>query len=596
MKTLLFRVFWICISAWGILLHKNTAQTPAGVKWVSPPVVEGDKISEVSPKIDDSRFIVYKKDTAGVCDKSGKIILPAQYFAIDLMPCGWISASDGNKRHVFNDRGENISLPYEKFIALNCGLAEASTNGLWGLVNMEGEEVVPLKYGRLNRKGRNYVFYGADGEELVYPVPPDIVTKNQKRVATAKSRSKLAGHYFVEKGPNQCGFVNMKGDTVVPLLYRFEAIHPRGYMVATLDEGKTWGVIDKTHKTLYPFTAERIGRWTNSGLLPVRYEKQWTLLRFPKAETVIPFGQYDHIEVYDPAKELMLVAKNGLKGLINAKGKEVLPCAYTYIGPAENLTTEIAAQDNKRGFFYQPTGYIQAPIYKGVKNLNDSLVIVYDDSIRHTLLDAKTGRVIIPLTDFWLDRNGIYFDVHKKYDPSVSETYKGQLHGLYDRKGKLVYAPDSVEIYPVAGGVNFWVCPHFKDSGQNCELKTPDGKVLRSIPKIGANLPNIGFVLQYQRNSNGQQQARQFSYVDTDGKEQSYTTLDNLEENLRRVSIGNKLWGCVDAEGKIVIPLVFEALEPSKDGYIRAKYQGKWGIIQNPRFDYFEQYEKDIKK
>lgn len=595
MKTWLFKFCWMLFCTTGIFLPENIAQTP-DVKWVVPPIIEADKISELSPQKDDSRFIVFKKDRSGVCDKNGKMILPVQYFGIELLSCGWIKASDGNKRYVFNARGENISLPYEKFIALNNGLAEVNNNGLWGIVNMEGEEIVPLKYNRLNRQGKSYVFYGDDGEELPYTGVAEVPTKNEKRVATAQARSKLAGHYYVDKGPNQCGFVNMKGDTVVPAIYRFEAIHPQGYMVATLDGGKTWGVIDKMHKTLYPFTAERIGRWTNSGLLPVRFEKQWALLRFPKAETVIPFGQYDHIEVYDSDKDLFLVAKNGLKGLINAKGKQILPCAYSYISQADHTTTELASPDNKRGFCYRPTGYVQEPMYKGIKNLNDSLVIVYDDSIRHALLDARNGQVIIPFSDFWLDRNGLYFDFHKKYDPKVVETYKGQLHGLYDRKGKLVYAPDSVEIYPVAGTANFWVCPHFKDSGENYELRTPDGKVLRSMPKKGANLTKVGVLLNYIRNSNGQQEARQFTYVDKEGKESYYTKLDNLEENLRRVSIENKWWGCVDAEGKVVIPLVFEALEPSKDGYIRAKYQGKWGVIQNPRFDYFEQFEKEIKK
>jgi hypothetical protein len=47
-------------------------------------------------------------------------------------------------------------------------------------------------------------------------------------------------------------------------------------------------------------------------------------------------------------------------------------------------------------------------------------------------------------------------------------------------------------------------------------------------------------------------------------------------------------FGFTDNEGKVIIQPVFEAAEPSKDGYIRVKYEGKWGVLQNPLFDYFE--------
>jgi hypothetical protein len=34
---------------------------------------------------------------------------------------------------------------------------------------------------------------------------------------------------------------------------------------------------------------------------------------------------------------------------------------------------------------------------------------------------------------------------------------------------------------------------------------------------------------------------------------------------------------------------VFEKMEPCNDGYFKVKYEGKWGVIQNPLIDFFDQ-------
>ena len=116
------------------------------------------------------------------------------------------------------------------------------------------------------------------------------------------------------------------------------------------------------------------------------------------------------------------------------------------------------------------------------------------------------------------------------------------------------------------------------------------------MPKKGADLKKIGYFPSLYRYGNGVKTSMKITYKDAQGQEQFYSIISaDMQENLRRVQLG-KLWGFVDPDGNIVIQPVFEKVEVSKDGYVKVKYQGKWGVLQNPRYDYFEEFEKNIKK
>jgi hypothetical protein len=582
--------FFFCCSLLFVcsFFTKQMAAQRIGAEWVIPPVMDIDKF-EISPAVDDSRFVVQHKGLAGVFDKNGKTVLPIEFNSINLLPCGWITAFKANKRLLFNANAENIGLPYDRFNAFNNGLAVVYKNNLCGLINQSGEELVPVEYAQFKQSEKTYIFTKPDGERR-FDALPDFVSPNVKRVEDAKARSVVKGHIIIDKSKNEKGLLNMKGDTVVPPIYRFGPIHQKlGLIVASFD-GKTRGIIDTHNQTLYPFTADRMGDWTASGLMPVRFEKQWALLRFPSGEVVFPFGEYEYVETYDPHQELFIVAKNNLRGVVNSKREVILPLEYTYISAYTHTTTELIGADNKkRGFWYRPNGFKMEPAFKSVRNLNDSLVIVSKDSL-HAVLDAKTGREIIPFSTYQIDKAGNYFDSHIKFNFEIQHTYGGHLHGLYDRSGQLIFPHDSVDI-TVFPDNSFFVIPQYVDASKLCEHRSPDGKLLRALTKIGVYLGNHNFWIINSKNPKGEYETTYFPYFDPPGKERYFQGVAELKENLRLVKQDNK-WGFTDDEGHTVIQIVLDAAEPSADGYIRAKYQGKWGVLKNPRFDYFESFEK----
>lgn len=133
--------------------------------------------------------------------------------------------------------------------------------------------------------------------------------------------------------------------------------------------------------------------------------------------------------------------------------------------------------------------------------------------------------------------------------------------------------------------------PQYVDASKLCEHRSPDGKLLRALTKIGVYLGNHNFWIINSKNPKGEYETTYFPYFDPPGKERYFQGVAELKENLRLVKQDNK-WGFTDDEGHTVIQIVLDAAEPSADGYIRAKYQGKRGVLKNPRFDYFKSFEK----
>ncbi|MCB0532655.1 MAG: WG repeat-containing protein [Lewinellaceae bacterium] len=581
-----------------------TAQD-VGAKWVIPPVMDGFESFEISPKEDDSRFIVKNGKMEGVFNKSGAQVLPPAYNRISLHRGGWITAAQDRMQFLFNEKGENIGLPYDKFQPPYSNVAVVWKNAQCGLINTHGEELIPLEYEKWKQEGARFIFTKGDAEryydaELQQPYP------NVVRVENAKARSKIAGYHQIDVARSKAemdlektyqagyprrtksGLLNLKGDTIIPPLYQFGSFHSAGYLTACIVP-RQWGVLTLGHKNLYPFQAERMGRWTRSGLLPVKNNGEWGILRFPKAEVVLPFGEYWEIETYDPERDIFLVKKDKYTGLINLKNEPVFPFGeFSYIEKPKHRTTLLIDPQTRKGTFYPPTGYIIEPQFKWVNNLDDSLVIFCHDT-SCAVMNAANGQLVIPFTKGFIERTGTYFDLHWKYDSTLTATAAGRLHSLYDRQGRLIYGPDSVDIH-VFADQTFWVKRHFKAYAQQDEHRTADGKVLRSMQKFKQEIRH-GAWIYVGADRHTKTDAYYFLYSDPPGKETRYPTVDKISEGLHRVC-KDGLCGYMDTNWQWIIPRVFEKAGQSKDGYITVKYQGKWGVLQNPVFDYFEQFEK----
>lgn len=565
------------------------AQVP-GAQWVVPPVIDSVESLEISPQNPDPRIVVKNKQGKfGLYDRSGKKLLPVIYNSLYLQE-GWIVASLEEKpagspttvkKLLLNERLEDMGRTYDKFEPLPGGLAVVYKDKFCGLINQKGEETVPVEYESVKRTTTDMVFIKGEETRQV-PIPARAEHPRVKQAELEKARKVWPGLTRVQKN-GLTGFTNAKGDTVIPAIYTFGPIHPKGYAVASLDSKKTWGIIDARHQTLHYFTATGHGSWSKSGLIPLREDKQWGLFLFPGNKAVVPFGVWDHIELYDAERDWFRVTKDKKTGLIDARGTVVFPVEYDYISQADHVT-HCLKKGSQYGYWYRPAKKIVEPKYSYITNFSDSLLIVAQGK-EYALIDARSERIIIPFSRFGIEEKGPYFITDFKYDSTKSSTASGRLHGLYDRKGKMLFAPDSVDIHVFPDG-SYYISPHFGESMSVSEHRAPNGTILRTRDKIHDHLRNQ-YWLSSSKNAEGKFVFSTFSYLDPPGKEQRYASVKDTKEKVWMAQ-SDKKWGLVTPEGKVLIPPVFEAMEPSQDGYIKVKLDGKWGVLQNPLFDYFE--------
>ena len=164
---------------------QSAAQIP-GARWIVPPVMEGIDAIEISPLDVDNHFVVRNKDLKGLCDRTGKMVLPLEYSRMQVSFDGWIiaGAKDGRKM-LFNPQLEDIGRVYDQFQPLPGGVAVVYKNNLCGLVNQKGEEVVAVEHERFENKNTEYVFIKGEGKSIHRPVikPNPLLTQIKEEKA-----------------------------------------------------------------------------------------------------------------------------------------------------------------------------------------------------------------------------------------------------------------------------------------------------------------------------------------------------------------------------------------------------------------------------
>ncbi len=193
---------------------------------------------------------------------------------------------------------------YDKVYNFSEGLAVVSLNDKYGFINLSGEVVVPLEY--------DYVVDCSDGLAAVF----------QKE---SQARENGYNYYSV-------GFVDKTGKLVIPLKYSTVSL-PFGESFVFKDgfaavswgtTGLTKGYIDKKGKEVYTYkSAESFFE----GLAVVGNDDDKNGVINKKGKLVVPF-RYDYIGYFEDG--FADVESGGKTGLINSEGKEIIPTQYDF--------------------------------------------------------------------------------------------------------------------------------------------------------------------------------------------------------------------------------------------------------------------------
>ena len=276
-------------------------------------------------------YTAYNNEKFGVINNEGETVIEPTYDDIIAIPnsskpifiCTY-DVDDVNgtyKTKVINDKNEEILSGYEKIEAIDNydskqniwyedNILRVSKNGKYGLINFEGQEVLPCEY-------------------------DEITALNGVR-----------GNIIVKKAGN-IGLVNEKGQTIISTQYKniltLKEEYKSEYII--VNENNQYGLISTSGTLIIEPKYEEIKYLNSSNLFGVKEAGVWKVINTEDNTIVIDGGYEDIIEA---KAESIIVKKDGTYGIVTKTNEEKIQPQYEDLKYAFSIYY-IAKKDGKYG-------------------------------------------------------------------------------------------------------------------------------------------------------------------------------------------------------------------------------------------------------
>ncbi|MES2773942.1 MAG: WG repeat-containing protein [Bacteroidota bacterium] len=387
----------------------------------------------------DGFIMAWLNKKMGFIDITGKEIIPVKYDSVTFLMDGSKKMFVGGLHYYFDKSGKPMKNVYdyvmdtdeydEDFVLLN---------NKWGKADKNGKIVIPLKYDmmRLTENGMTGVyrdgkwgFVNRAGKEIIPPKFDSIVSDfNKKGMAVISNSGKMFSidktgkitkalnglpwgkdqdlpwrtskfaEFFdgvddfnhglarVNKN-NKAGFINNKGEIVIPLEYDEIFIFSEGKAIAK--KNKKWGFINEKNETVIPFEYDGLHQFLG-GKAPVKLGDKWGYIN-TAGKVIVPI-EYQTV-AYRFREGLSLVEKGGKWGYIDTTGVVVVPIKYN------------SGEDFSNGLACVST-YYNGDFRKGFINAADQMVI--EPQFEFLVKFNKQGKAVVMKKDvpYIIDKTG----------------------------------------------------------------------------------------------------------------------------------------------------------------------------------------------
>ncbi|MFN0204360.1 MAG: WG repeat-containing protein [Bacteroidia bacterium] len=223
--------------------------------------------------------------------------------------------------------------------------------GKWGYTDLEANPIIPFKYDGADlfskygtaqvKIGDKYGLINRNGEQVL-PCEYEVIFRFQHPIAVARKQGKYGyvspygdeltqfvydqampfdvGISRVRKG-NLWGGISIEGEFIIPLIYQQIKTEVKGIML--VEQSGYWGMLDTLGNTLLPCEYQEIGE-KNDAFRLVKQNNHWGLVDEMGAKIVA--CKYLSIGEFKAGKAKVTNGKG--TGYIDLTGKELIPCKY----------------------------------------------------------------------------------------------------------------------------------------------------------------------------------------------------------------------------------------------------------------------------
>ncbi|MBQ3145237.1 MAG: WG repeat-containing protein [Clostridia bacterium] len=446
-----------------------------------------------------SYYTAYQNGKFGVINNDGEIVIEPSYDEIIAIPnnskpifiCTYdVDDENGTyKTKAINNKNEEILTEYEKIEAIDNydskqniwyedNVLRVSKNGKYGLIDLEGKEVLTCDY---------------------------------DEITALKS---IENNIIVKKAGN-VGLVNEKGQTIIPVQYKNILTLKEGYKneYIIVNENNQYGLIRTSGEILIEPKYEGVKYLNSSTMFAVKEKGVWKLLNTENASFVIEGGYED---IKEAKNDSIVIVKDGKYGVINTNKKEKIAPQYEELKYAFSIYY-IAKKDDKYGIINLENQEIIPFEYISMVYVEEAGFIQADKTETETVIfDNNLGQKISGIiSEINIEKGYIKVYVNNEYkyynfkfeEKNVTDLLAEKTLFLSKKDGKYGYVNKSGE---VVIDYNYEDATEQNSCGFSAVKK--DG-VWGSINKVGAiakepsvNLDNsiyIDFIGEWYLSDNG---------------------------------------------------------------------------------------------
>lgn len=325
-----------------------------------------------------SYYTAYENGKFGVINNDGETVIEPAYDEMIAIPnnsrpifiCTYdVNDSDGTyKTKAINEKNEEILTGYDKIEAIDNSdskqnvwyednVLRVSRNGKYGIINFEGQEVLPCEYDEITAlKG---------------------VTSN-----------------FLVKKDGKLGLVNEKGQTIINTEYKNILTLKEGYKseYVIVNAENKYGVISTSGTILIEPTYEGVKYLGSSSLFAVKQDNTWKLMDTEEKKIIIDGGYKDIVEA--KSENIVVVNNDGKYGVVSKENEEKIKPQYEDLKYAFSIYY-IAKKDGKYGVINLENEEVIKFEYKNMEYVENGGFIQADRTDTETVIfDNNLGQKV----------------------------------------------------------------------------------------------------------------------------------------------------------------------------------------------------------
>jgi hypothetical protein len=215
---------------------------------------------------------VWSQEKWGYIDRSGQWIIPAQFSDLPAQFAGGMALVKQNDKYGFMDTTGKMAIAaqFDEARSFSEGVAAVKVGGQWGLINIKGEFVLPLQPYTLGSFSEGLAQITVNDKVGFIDKTGKVVIEPQFADARNFSEGRSLVRFGVSQFGNKSGYIDKTGKMVIEPQFYIAQDFSQGLAGVLFDDLGKWGFIDSTGKVVIPGQFSPPDSTTISGVNPFR--------------------------------------------------------------------------------------------------------------------------------------------------------------------------------------------------------------------------------------------------------------------------------------------------------------------------------------